>query len=411
MFRDAHLRLTLMYAAASVLLFGLLAVGIYTVLVQSLDDDIDADIRHVLAEGIDLVTVDPEGDDLALPTAFGPVFLFAFSPEGNVIRNPRDLPAYQMVPGVAVRTVATTREGAQLTREAGGERFRLHLEPVIQDGEAVAVLVAGRSLARRDADVRLFTRTLAGSVAVWAVLVSAIAYVLAARALQPVRQAYARQEAFVAGAAHELRSPIAVIRAASDVGLRSDPSSEVRALLGEINAVAADASTLVDTLLDLARMRPEAAEEGGASDLAEVVGRELTRMELLLREHNTRVVDDLASVLVAVPAAEIGRITRALLENVIAHTPRGTSMVVRTRQAGQVGELSVEDNGPGVAPEDLDAVFEPFARGDEARSRDRRVGMGLAIVQTVAEHYGGSVRARMPERGRGLVIEVQFPVV
>src|SRR3546814_9453452 len=124
MFRDAHLRLTLMYATASVLLFGLLAVGIYTVLVHSLDDDIDADIRHVLAEGIDLVTVDPEGDDLDLPTAFGPVFLFAFSPEGNVIRNPRDLPAYQMVPGVAVRAVATTREGARLTREAGGERFR-----------------------------------------------------------------------------------------------------------------------------------------------------------------------------------------------------------------------------------------------------------------------------------------------
>jgi len=409
MFRDAHRQLTLMYAAAGVLLFGMLAAGIYVVLVESLDGDIDADIRHVLAEGIDLVDVDPEGDDLDVPTAFGPVFLFAFSPEGNIIRNPRDLPAYQVVPVLTLRVVATTREGTELTREAGGERFRLHLEPVLRDGEAVAVLVAGRSLARRDAEVRLITTTLAGSVAVWAVLASGIAYVLAGRALRPMRQAYARQEAFVAGAAHELRSPIGVIRAASDVGLRSDPTPEVRALLDEINSVATDASTLVDTLLDLARMRPQAADEAATSDLAEVVGRELSRMELLLREHAVRVVDDLAAVTVPVPAAEIGRITRALLENVIAHTPRGTGVVVRTRQSGEMAELSVEDNGPGVEPEDLEAVFEPFTRGDEARSRGRRVGMGLAIVQAVAVHYGGSVRARTPDRGHGLVIEVRFP--
>lgn len=409
MFRDAHRRLTLMYAAAGVLLFGVLAVGIYVVLVESLDSDIDADIQHVLAEGIDLVSVDPEGDDLTVPTAFGPVFLFAFNAEGNVIRNPRDLPAYQVVPATAVSVVAATREGTELTREAGGERFRLHLEPVIQEGEVAAVLVAGRSLARRDAEVALLARTLAGSAVVSAVLASVIAYVLAGRALRPMRQAYARQEAFVAGAAHELRSPIAVIRAASDVGLRGGPSPEMRALLSEINSVATDASTLVDTLLDLARMRPQAADQGATSNLGEVVGRELARMDLLLREHNIRVVDDLASVAVSVPPAEIGRLTRAVLENVIAHTPRGTSVVVRTRRIGQVGELSIEDDGPGISPEDLDDVFEPFARGDEARSRGRRVGMGLAIVQAVAMHYGGSVRARPADSGRGVVIEVRFP--
>lgn len=411
MFRDAHRQLTLMYAAAGVLLFAVLAAGIYVVLVESVDSDIDADIRHVLAEGMDLVDVDPEGDDLTVPTAFGPVFLFAFSPDGTVIRNPRDLPAYDVVPLLAVREVAVTLEGAELTRAVGAERFRVHLEPVMRGGDTVAVLVAGRSLARRDAEVSLIATTLAGSVAVWAVLASVIAYILAGRALRPMRQAYARQEAFVAGAAHELRSPIGVIRAASDVGLRSDPTPEVRALLDEINSVATDASTLVDTLLDLARMRPHDTDEAATSDLAEVVGRELTGMELLLREHDVHVVDDLVAVSVAVPAAEIGRITRAILENVVAHTPQGTTVIVRTRDAGTVGELSIEDNGPGVPPEDLESVFEPFARGDEARRRGRRVGMGLAIVQSVAAHYGGSVRARTPDRGRGVVIEVRFPTV
>lgn len=411
MFSQARRQLTLMYAAAGVVLFGILAVGIYVVLVGFLDREMDNEIAHVLEEGVALVGQDPEGDDLNVPVTFGPAFLFVFSPQGNVIRNPRDLPAYEVIPSNAVRAVARTSEGSRLTRTVEGERFRLHLEPVMQDGAVTAVLAAGRSLARRDAEVRLVTITLAGSVLVWVVFASAAAYFLAGRALEPMRRAYARQEAFVAGAAHELRSPIGVIRAASDVGLRQSPRPEVRELLGEINAVATDASALVDTLLDLARMRQQAADDGTTSDLAEVVARELSRMELLLREHDIRVVDDLSTIIVGAPGTEIGRITRALLENVIAHTPRGTTVVVRTRHVADAGELTVEDDGPGVPAEDLEAVFEPFARGDEARRRGRRVGMGLAIVQSVAEHYGGSVRARASDRGTGLVVEVRLPAV
>lgn len=409
MISDARRRLTVIYAAAGVVLFGILAAGIYIVLVGALDREIDRDIEHVLEEGIDLVSIDPEGEQLEVPIAFGPVFLFAFSPEGSVTRNPRDLPAYQVVPTAPVREVAATGEGARLTRTAGGERFRLHLEPVVVDGDAVAVLVAGRSLARRDAEVRVISTTLAGSAAVWVVLASGLAYVLAGRALAPMRQAYQRQEAFVAGAAHELRSPIGVIRAASEVGLRGEAPPETQALLREINEVATEASTLVDTLLDLARMRPQATDDGTVSDFGAVVAQELARMELLLREHDVHVVDDLASVQVAAPGPEIGRITRAILENVIAHTPRGTTVIVRTRDAGDTGELVIQDNGPGVDLEDLAEVFAPFTRGDDARRRGRRVGMGLAIVQTVAEHYGGRVRARNPERGTGLVVEVQLP--
>ena len=409
MFSSARRQLTLMYAAAGVVLFGLLAISIYLVLISFLDREIDSDIEDVLEQGLDLVRLDPEGEDLAVPVAFGPAFLFVFSPDGEVIRNPRDLPASQVIPPSLVPAVMADGALTRLTRSAGGDRFRIHLQPVVQVGDSTVVLAAGRSLARRDAEVRLITITLAAAAVVWVILASGTAYILAGRALEPVRRAYTRQEAFVAGAAHELRSPIGVIRAASEVGLRGDPPPETRTLLAEINGVATDASALVDTLLDLARMRQQSASDGATSDLAEVVGRELTRMDLLLREHDVRVVDDLASAVVAAPATEIGRITRAILENVIAHTPRGTTVVVRTRQLSATGELTVEDDGPGVPPGDLDSVFEPFARGDNARLRGRRVGMGLSIVQTVAEHYGGRVRARTPDRGIGLLVEVHLP--
>ncbi len=409
MFGRARRQLTLVYASTGIVLFTVLALGIMFTLITLLDREIDRDIEHVLDESADLVTRDAS-TPLAIPIAFGPAFLFAFSPEGEVISNPRGLPVYQVVPATDIRRAASVGERVLLTRTVRGERYRLHLEPVVENGEPIGVLVAGRSLARRDAEVRILTATMLASGVVWALLASAGAYVIAGRALRPVRDAYALQEEFVAGAAHELRSPIGVIRAASEVGLRADAPTAVRELLTEINAVARDASELVETLLELARMRPQGEGEEAESDLAEVVGREISRMELMLSEHDMRVIDDLASVRVRVSEADVARIVRALMENVAHHTPPGTRVFVRTRGTGGFGELTIEDNGPGIPPDQLRTIFDPFTRGDGARRRDGGgSGLGLAIVQRIATHHGGGVRARLPVGGHGLVLVVSFP--
>lgn len=410
MFARARRQLTLIYAATGVLMFAVLAAGILVTVVAFLDREIDADIEHVLKESEGLITLGQGDESIALPIAFGPVFLFGFTSGGVVTHNPRDLPVYSVIPVHVVQEVASTQGTERLTLAVSGERYRVHLEPVVVAGETLGVLAAGRSLARRDVEVRLFTTTLVGGGAVWTVLASVAAYLIAGRALRPVREAYARQEEFVAGAAHELRSPIGVIRAASEIGLRGDPPEEVRGLLLEINDVASDASNLVDTLLDLARMQALAHPDGAETDLAEVAARELARMDLLLREHRVHIIDDLGEVRVRAPAAAVGRVIRALLENIVQHTPPGTSVIVRTRVSGAFGELSVEDDGPGVPPEQLDSVFELFSRGDEARRRERRhSGLGLAIVESIARHYGGNVRARTAASGRGLLVEVHLP--
>jgi signal transduction histidine kinase len=409
MFSRARRQLTLISAASGAALFVLMAIFIFFTVVAVMDREIDADIQEVVAESIPLLALGVGEQEVAAPVAFGPVFAFAFSTKGALIGNPRDLPAGEMVPPGLVRAAAQGEE-IRSTRTVDGERFRLHFHPVLREGgEVGGVIVAGRSLARRDQEVRVVGGTLAGGAVVWSVLVSALAYIVAGRALAPVREAYVRQEAFVAGAAHELRSPIAVIRAASEVGLRGSPPPATRDLLQEIETVATEASTLVDTLLDLARLAPADGQEAVTTDMAAVVGRELARMRPLLEEHRVRVVDDLERAPVHASATAIGRVTRAILENVIAHTPPGTSVVVRTRDAGIYGELSVEDNGPGLPPERLEAVFEPFSRGDTARRRDRGAGMGLSIVRNVAWHHHGWARARQSTSGTGLVVEVGLP--
>ncbi|PKN82410.1 MAG: hypothetical protein CVU47_03040 [Chloroflexi bacterium HGW-Chloroflexi-9] len=409
MFSRARRQLTVISAASGAALFVLMAIFIFFTVVAVMDREIDADIQEVVAESVPMLALGAGEQEVAAPVAFGPVFVFAFSADGALIGNPRDLPAGDMVPPGLVRSAARGDE-IRTTRTVDDERFRLHFHPVAGgDGEVGGVIVAGRSLARRDQEVRVVGATLAGGAIVWSVLVSALAYVVAGRALAPVREAYVRQEAFVAGAAHELRSPIAVIRAASEVGLRGSPPPATRDLLLEIETVATEASMLVDTLLDLARLAPADGQEAVTTDLAVVVGRELARMRPLLEDHQVRVVDDLEQAPVLASATAIGRVTRAILENVIAHTPPGTSVVVRTRDAGVYGELSVEDDGPGLPPERLEAVFEPFSRGDTARRRDRGAGMGLSIVRNIAWHHSGWVRARQAPSGAGLVVEVGLP--
>lgn len=409
MFNRARRQLTILYATSGVALFIVLAAMIFITVIAVMDREIDADIAEVIEESTTLLLVDRSMDEAAVPVAFGPVFVFAFAVDGTLIANPRLLPVDEMFPPGAVHAAMESGEPSRAHRSVGDDRFRLHYHPVVIEGTVAGVVVAGRSLARRDAEVKVVATTLVGSVVVWAVLASTLAYVVAGRALRPVREAYLRQEAFVAGAAHELRSPIAVIRAASEVGLRGAPPPEVRALLVEISAVANEASTLVDTLLDLARLAPPAGADVPATDLAVVVGRELVRMQPLMESHRVRVVDDLASAVVQAPPESIGRITRAILENMIAHTPPGTAVVVRTRAAGAYGELSVEDNGPGLEATELGAMFDPFSRGDRARQRSGGSGMGLSIVHGVATHYGGWVRARPPAGGTGLVVEVGLP--
>jgi two-component system OmpR family sensor kinase len=96
-----------------------------------------------------------------------------------------------------------------------------------------------------------------------------------------------------------------------------------------------------------------------------------------------------------------------LMENAIKHTPEGTHVRASvTQQNGHV-LLSVEDDGPGIAPELRDRVFERFVRG--AGDRGGSFGLGLAIVRAVAESHGGTVDLAEPQVGRGTRFVVTLP--
>ncbi len=192
-------------------------------------------------------------------------------------------------------------------------------------------------------------------------------------ALRRLDEGYERQRRFIASAAHELRTPTAVLRAKVDAA----ESPETRKLGPDVQRLA----TLTEQLLDLQRLDTDKQDE--ALELSAIV---------------RRVVADLAPLLIASggtievriehrepcrgDAAALERVVTNLVQNAIEHG--GRHVTVRVIGAA----FEVEDDGPGIPPDERERVFEPFHR---LRPRSTGSGLGLSLVQQVVERHGGQV--------------------
>lgn len=260
-------------------------------------------------------------------------------------------------------------------------------------------------------------------------LSAAAGYAQAWRALQPIREAMERQRLFTAGASHEMRTPLAVIRAHAELleGEVRDPDQRqlARGIVEEADRLA----RLVDDLLTLARGEgPEPVIEPRLCDLAALVGEAVQAAQSLAAARGVALVYVVGEsgeagaqgvpggcpggVAARVDPDRIRQLVLILLSNAIRYTDPGTTVTVRLLPAtGPRGDhrLIVEDEGPGIPPADLERVFEPFYRGDAARSRATGgFGLGLAVARWIAERHGGRIRAanRQP---RGARFEVELP--
>jgi signal transduction histidine kinase len=194
----------------------------------------------------------------------------------------------------------------------------------------------------------------------------------------------------VADAAHELRTPVAALRAVLENAVDGIAPADPADLLEQVQRL----GTLADQLLDLSRL------EGGAATL----DRRAADVRALVAEatasHASAAARGVAPPAVDVPAgltatvdpARVRQVVLNLLENAGRHAP-GAPVPVRARGIPPGGvRLTVEDRGPGLPPGDEVRVFDRFARADRSRTVPGS-GLGLAIVRSIAELHGGSARA------------------
>jgi signal transduction histidine kinase len=224
--------------------------------------------------------------------------------------------------------------------------------------------------------------------------------------------AFKKQREFVADASHELRTPLTSVIANLELLQASldDAGGDDRAMVDSALRSSRRMSRLVADLLLLARA--DAGRPGARTrcDLAEVLANAVAEVAPTLGDRELR-VDGGPPLGVDGNPDELHRMVLNLLDNAVRHTPAGARIEVGLKAAGRDAVLEVDDDGPGVAPELREGVFNRFVRGDGPA--DTAVaggsGLGLAIVRAVAASHGGTAEVTDSELG-GARFRVRIPL-
>lgn len=220
-----------------------------------------------------------------------------------------------------------------------------------------------------------------------------------------------RLRQFVADAAHELRTPLTSLLGYAELyrsGACPDPE-DVDAVMRRIAAEGARMSRLVDDLLLLARLDHQQGIEYEPVDVVALARDAVADFQVV--QPDRPVTADLAGA--AVVLGDRGRLHQVidnLLANARTHTPAGTPVHVSTDQQDGYLDLTVADEGPGIATEDQGRIFERFWRGDPSRiRRTGGTGLGLAIVASLVQAHGGTMRVTSAP-GQGAAFTVRLPL-
>jgi two-component system sensor histidine kinase QseC len=226
-----------------------------------------------------------------------------------------------------------------------------------------------------------------------------------------VRQTLLHERRFAANAAHELRTPIAGLKAQAQVALRSvDPQQHQQALQAIIRSVDRS-SHIIDQLLTLSRLTPEtkSLNEKHSFDFASLITHIMSELapSAIAKQIDLAFLPPQDTVMLQGNDIALGILLRNLIDNAIRYTAEKGIVHVRLQQDPDHVVLQVIDNGPGIDEQLRSQVFERFYRVDT--NRDTGSGLGLSIVKQIADLHHAIIELKTPDNGHGLIFQVTFP--
>lgn len=232
---------------------------------------------------------------------------------------------------------------------------------------------------------------------------------LSSRAIRPVEQSIRQQQAFVAAASHELRTPVAALRANAEV-LQDAPLGDYAPFLGSILDESERMSRLVADLMHLARADAgELPVSQVLTDAAEAAGDAARLISPLTQKHGLRLHQDISPAWIMGDPDRLRQVLIALLDNAVRYTPEDGEITVSVQKAGHHVHISVADTGIGIDDEHKERIFDRFYRIDTARSRAYGgAGLGLSIARQLVEKMQGTIRIT-DRPGGGSVFVITFP--
>ena len=446
-----RLRLALAFAAAAALLLTMVGWFGYARLSSGLSHDLDLELRQRAQDLI--MPVSRPGSSLTdlAGTGFverGESFAEVVTPSGRLLESTPTLHGRVVLTGVEASRAARGTITVDRSSAPGlDEPARLLATPFTRDGRPL-VLVVGDTRENGLEVLRRVRAQLLVGIPLLVLLTFLGAYAVVGAALRPVEAmrrrarvisaqtpgqrlpvapandeisrlaetlnsmldrlegAFAHERRFLADASHELRTPLAITRAAvAELRRgRGDPAVVDRAL-EDLDAGATRMELLVDDLLLLARSDAGAITLAHAdTDLALAAAEATESLEPLAAARGVRLALDIEPAPVRGDEARLRQLVGILVDNAIGHSRPGGRVTVQVRAGAR---LVVEDEGPGLAPENLDRVFDRFWRAPDAPQGG--TGLGLAIARWIAEHHGGTIHAENREDGAGARFVVTVP--
>jgi two-component system OmpR family sensor kinase len=403
--RRLRLRLTLSYSLASLLALGLLAAAAIAVTNTREHEKLDSRVnfRAVVSQGYaygpDKLTIDRSPDGPFEPGVNFDPPVVVISPTGKALAGTTSALDLAAAKRAFARAKQAGPNDILYTDTVKGEKSRIASAAVTGNQSNLATVVAVEPISGADDAVRSFAvKVILGTFALW-LLTIGIGWLLAGRALRPAVAVARREEAFLADAAHELRTPVAVIRARADQALReSGEKGPDAGALRAISGAAEQATNTIADMLELARLDARRSR----------IEREPLRLDALVEQVVEEFVDDAerASVdintdvdgAVVVDGDErlLARAIANLVQNGIRYGGVGGEINLKVHHDADHAIVEVADHGPGVPPAQRKAIFDRFHR---ASSEAGGSGLGLPIARLVAESHDGSLELLTPAEG------------
>lgn len=228
---------------------------------------------------------------------------------------------------------------------------------------------------------------------------------LIARDVSQIRKLERMRKDFVANVSHELKTPLTVMQGYLEMMSDSDnlaPERKQKAIR-DMSAQTQRMQSMIEQLMQLSRIETQAQEDfTGQVKLSELVSGILNSTRILTEDKKQQLEESVESDIVVLGDSEkLGGAVQNLITNAIKYTPEAGKIEVTLKQTSQGVLFSVQDNGPGIAPEHLPRLTERFYRVDDDRNRDTGgSGLGLAIVKHALEHHRAQLQVESePDKG------------
>lgn len=412
-----RIRLTIWYVATFGLIIILLGAGLFAVISYQLSQQLDASLSSATQELVraarirELEEASPRGhvidavDELNIPDRI----LYLLDTLGNPVK-----PA-KVDNWIRQEALQASRSGHTTAQSDTPEDRTLRLHAIrfkLASGHPLIGVAVADKVELEDKFADLITAFVAIAFAAL-FLVAAGGFILVRKSTAPIERSIEFTRRFMADAAHELRTPITILRTRAEVALQQPRDAEnYVSVLHSVEAEARRLGSIVDSLLVLARA--DAGERQIDKErifLDDVAVDAAGDAQVVARQKNVQVlVDEFEEAPIEGDPILIRQMIMIVLDNAVKFTDAGGEVHVRVSMREGAPTFVVEDTGIGIKEDELSRVFQRFFRGETARSRTDGAGLGLSIASWIAREHGADI-SLTSEPSKGTKVIVRFPPV